>query len=43
MVTCDNPECPERGLPKDPGGYDPAVIVCGGCGQPVVPVESEDI
>lgn len=35
-VTCLNDQCPEFELPKaNPQDYDPAEIVCGGCGQPV--------
>lgn len=40
-IKCGNAECPEVGFVKDPGTYDPAVIVCGECGQPMQTTEDE--
>lgn len=38
-VACTNPDCPERGVPKNSGGFDAEDIQCGACGQPVEPVD----
>ena len=41
-IACITDDCPEQGIPKSSGGFDPAEIVCGECGGPVEPVGADE-